>query len=110
MRKLKDMIQELVHLRGNLQFQDLTAKERKTILAYAIADARFDEYEIFIEGMQIAQLTKSFLEGIYDENSIGCELLDRIEDYFEPLLDKLFEDEYLDQFCDKTDLYYREAI
>lgn len=93
------LIEEIVHLKGDVKMSDLSLKDQLALVDHALYDLRFDDYETYLDGIDIPGLIKSMFNGIFDDH-LKEEIQDRLIIYFEPLIDQLLEKEYQNQYLD----------
>jgi len=110
MRTLKDAIEEITHLRGEIEFSELNKSEQTVLLSYAVGSSDFDDIDTYLDGIAVPQLIQSLLNGIYDPEYVGEEILDRLSEYFEPIINKMFEDEHRIQYWENLEIDRQELI
>ena len=99
MRNLNDLIEEIVHLRGVIEFDDLSVNDKRSVFSYVLANSEFDVYDLLFEELAIPSLILSMMNGIEPQEHVGDEIYDRFEDFFRPIINDKLEDEYAKQYA-----------
>jgi hypothetical protein len=98
--KISDVIEELVETRGNINFDDLSYKEQKNMVLYALESPSFDDYETYLEGINIPEIIRMHLNNDKKSN-LKEEIESKLITYFEPMISKMMEDRYQKSFEDQ---------